>query len=53
MIPADLRTCELPGKGTEDFPVDKILCALRGGTRGDPDGGATFPDRGAQFYMPR
>ena len=25
----------------------------RGGARGDPDGGATFPDRGAQFYMPR
>jgi len=24
----------------------------RGGARGDPDGGATFPDRGAQFYMP-
>jgi len=26
---------------------------FRGGARGDPDGGATFPDRVAQFYMPR
>jgi len=23
----------------------------RGGARDDPDGGVTFPDRGAQFYM--
>ena len=29
------------------------IMIIRGGARGDPDGGATFPDRGAQFYMPR
>jgi len=25
----------------------------RGGARGDPDGGTTFREMGAQFHMPR